>query len=294
MAGERARAGVEAGTAVLAVDWRPRTGKPREMLTDLHCHMLPGIDDGAVDLDQALAMARIAQADGITTAVLTPHHLNGVYGNPAEAVRSAVAEFRLELERAEIALQVLPGSELHLTPELPEQLRSGDALTVGDHGRCALVELPVHTVPIGAGQLLETLLAMNITPIIAHPERNSELRHRPELLAEWVRYGCLGQVTAQSCTGKFGDAVRGAARTMVCAGSIHIVASDAHRDARRVPQITPALAVLERWTSAAFAELLVRNIPNAIGAGENPDLERFGNTLPAQKSQRWWSGMFGR
>ncbi len=264
------------------------------MLTDLHCHMLPGIDDGARDLEQALAMARIARADGIATALLTPHHLNGVYSNPADAIRSAVANFRLELQRAAIDLQILPGSELHLTPELPEQLHSGQALTLGDHGRCALVELPVHTVPIGAGQMLETLLAMGITPIIAHPERNSELRRRPELLAEWVRYGCLGQVTAQSCTGKFGDAVRDAARSMVRAGSIHIVASDAHRDARRVPQITPALEVLEQWTSAAFAEMLVVDIPIAIGRGEDPDLDRFRGALPAQRPKRWWSGMFGR
>ncbi|PKL95175.1 MAG: protein-tyrosine phosphatase [Gammaproteobacteria bacterium HGW-Gammaproteobacteria-8] len=264
------------------------------MLTDLHCHMLPGIDDGARDLDQALAMARIARADGISTTVLTPHHLNGVYRNPADAVRSAVANFRLELERAAIDLQILPGSELHLTPELPEQLHSGQALTVGDHGRCALVELPVHTVPIGAGQILETLLAIGITPIIAHPERNSELRRRPELLAEWVRYGCLGQITAQSCIGKFGDAARDAARTMVRAGSIHIIASDAHRDTRRIPEMTPALEVIEHWTSASFAELLLRDVPNAIGRGEKPDLDRFRSTLPTQKPQRWWSGMFGR
>lgn len=258
------------------------------MLTDVHCHLLPGIDDGARDLDQALAMAQIACADGIGRIVVTPHHLNGVYANPAAAVRAAVAACKQALGRAGIELEILPGSELHLTPELPAALDAGEALTLGDHGRHVLVELPVHTVPVGAGQLLETLLAMGLTPIIAHPERNFELRRHPERLAEWVGYGCLGQVTAQSCTGMFGEAVQAAARTMVGNGSIHLVASDAHRDTRRVPRITPALAVLADWTSREFAELLVCTHPDAIGTGRALDLEAFRDALPPRPKHWWW------
>jgi protein-tyrosine phosphatase len=105
------------------------------MPIDLHCHLLPGIDDGARDLDQALAMARLAVADGIRVAVLTPHHLNGVYNNPASDVQRAVATFREALIAEGIGLKVLPGSELHLVPELPGELTAGRAMTIANLGQ---------------------------------------------------------------------------------------------------------------------------------------------------------------
>jgi protein-tyrosine phosphatase len=151
------------------------------MLTDLHCHMLPGIDDGAHHLGESLAMARIAVQDGISTAVLTPHHLKGDYTNPADVVRRRCRELGVELERAGIALDVLPGSELHLVPELPEAIHRGQALTIADREKAVLVELPTFTIPVGSEILLEQILAQGLSPLIAHPERNHELRRAPEL-----------------------------------------------------------------------------------------------------------------
>ena len=262
------------------------------MLTDLHCHMIPGIDDGSKSLEQSLAMARIAVDDGITTTVVTPHHLNGVYDNPAEGVRDGVRALKEALFREGIALQLLPGSELHLVPELPDQVHRGEALTIADRGHAVLVELPVHTVPVGAENILDHLIAMGLTPLIAHPERNSELRRTPERLAGWVQMGCLGQVTAQSCTGNFGDAVRDAARTMIRQGSIHVVASDAHRDARRVPRITIAREPIEQWAGEDAARLLIEAFPARIADGELPDPGLLIDVLPARTRKPWWRRMF--
>ncbi|MDX1625620.1 MAG: CpsB/CapC family capsule biosynthesis tyrosine phosphatase [Wenzhouxiangellaceae bacterium] len=253
------------------------------MLTDLHCHLLPGIDDGARDLEQSLAMARIAVDHGIATAVVTPHHLNGVYTNPAEGIRTATERLRTALDEAGIPLRLLPGNELHLTPETPAALRDGTGLTIADRGRAALVELPVHTVPVGAEQLLEQILELGITPVVAHPERNSELRRNPERLAEWVEMGCLGQVTAQSCSGRFGEGPREAAKTMVLAGSIHVVASDAHRDRRRIPSLEPAVEPLRRWAGNDVATLLVRKFPSDLAAGREIDRERLVAALPNRR-----------
>lgn len=256
------------------------------MRTDLHCHLLPAIDDGAKSLGQALAMARIAVADGIATAVVTPHHLNGVYRNPANAVRRATAALQRELDAAGIALALLPGNELHLTPETPDALAEGTALTLADRGRAALVELPVHTVPVGVEHLLERIIAQGMTPVIAHPERNSELRRTPERLGDWVDMGCLGQVTAMSCTGQFGEPVRQAAETMVRGGWIHVVASDAHRDQRRVPRTGIARPVLTDWIGAVAAELLIDTWPDALGRGEAPDTTRLHDALPPPRRRR--------
>ncbi len=263
------------------------------MLTDLHCHMLPGIDDGAREMDQSLAMARIAVADGISTTVVTPHHLNGVYSNPAQRIRSGIEQLNEALQKAGIGLNILPGCELHLTPELPAELDRGTALTIANQGKAALVELPVHTVPMGAEHLLEQLLAMGLTPVIAHPERNSELRRTPQRLGEWVQMGCLGQVTVQSCTGRFGEGVQQAARFMVQNGYIHVAASDAHRDRRRVPQLTPAREPISKWTSPEAARAIIETYPTDLAAGRQPDLALLREALPAPRAKSWWRRMIG-
>lgn len=262
------------------------------MLTDLHCHLLPAIDDGSKSMEQSIAMARIAVADGITTTVVTPHHLNGVYRNPARRVREGIERLNEALQSAGIGLNLLPGSELHLTPELPDELANGSALTIANQGRAVLVELPVHTVPVGAEQLLDSIIAQQLTPVIAHPERNGELARSPDRLAEWVQMGCLGQVTVQSCTGRFGEAVQQAARTMIRDGSIHVAASDAHRDRRRVPQLTPARDPISAWAGPEVARLLIETYPTDLAAGREPDLSRLREALPARR-RSWWRRMVG-
>ena len=258
--------------------------------TDIHCHILPGIDDGAKDLQQSLRMARIAVADGITTLVATPHHLNGVYRNPAGAIRAAVQHLQAALDAEGLPLQLLAGSELHLVPELPAALAAGEALTVGDLGHAVLVELPVHSIPVGSEQILQQIQRLGLVPIVAHPERNTELRHQPERLADWVAMGCLAQVTAQSCTGLFGPLVESAARHMIQSGLIHFVASDAHRDLRRIPQISPACAQLSTWTNPTVAELIGSRFPALLAAGQIPDLQVLGEALPtpAARPRPWW------
>ena len=259
-------------------------------MVDLHGHLLPGIDDGAKSLEQALHMARQAVADGITLSVLTPHHLNGVYDNPARQVREHCAVFRGHLREHAIPLRVLPGSECHLVPELPAALAAGTALTLGDRKRAVLVELPVHAVPLGATHILEDILALGLQPVIAHPERNGELAADAGRLSEWIAMGCLAQVTARSCTGRFGPRVQEAARHMVRGGLIQVMASDAHRDSRRIPELTPGRETVARWTSPETATLLTEDFPRALADGKPLDIGLLKDTLPLPKRgfAGWW------
>ncbi len=257
-------------------------------MIDLHGHLLPGIDDGARDMDQALAMARMAVKDGISVSVLTPHHLNGVYDNPAAKIREQVDQFRAKLDAEGIELEVWPGAECHLVPELPAALADGSAMTVADRRRAVLVELPVHTIPMGATAILDDIRALGLTPIIVHPERNTALRQDPERLAEWVAMGCLAQVTAQSCTGRFGESVRKTAHWMVTQGLIHLVASDAHRDRRRIPQIKPGRAAISEWTNDEVGRLLSEEFPRALVAGRNIDIRRLDEALARARPASLW------
>lgn len=264
---------------------------PTAGMIDLHSHLLPGIDDGAKHLEQALNMARQAVADGITVAVLTPHHLNGVYRNGAREVRDHCAALRNHLAEQGIRLEIHPGAECHLVPELPEALAAGDAMTLADRGRAVLVELPVHTVPRGATEILEEIIGLGLQPVIAHPERNAVLAGDPGQLAEWIDMGCLGQVTAQSCTGRFGAGVRDAARVMVRRGLIHFVASDAHRDHRRIPELSAGRLAIEGWTCRAVGELLSETFPRAIIEGRPVDTDRLSESLASR--HRTWRDWFG-
>ena len=262
------------------------------MSIDLHCHMLPGIDDGSKSMVQSLAMARIAVEDGIRVTVLTPHHLNGVYSNPAAKVHQAVIDLREALFEAGIGLKVLPGSELHLVPELPDELAAGRAMTLANLGKAVLVELPVHTVPMGAEFILEQIMTQGLLPVIAHPERNSQLRQNPDMLADWISMGCLGQITAQSCSGLFGPQVRDSAEHMIRRGLIHIIASDAHRDRRRIPRISEGREQVAEWTNEDTARLLAETYPENLINGEMPDTQLLAESLPRQR-KGWWRRLTG-
>lgn len=237
-------------------------------MIDCHNHTLPGIDDGAHDVEMALDMARYAVKHGIQTVVCTPHHLNGVFTNTRLDVLEAVAALREYLAEAGIPLQVVPGSELHIVPELPDRILAGDALTYADRGKSALVELPKRTVPTGTETILERLLYNDITPVIAHPERNGELLCDPDRLTDWVSWGCKVQLTAQSCTGEFGKNIQHQCRRWCESGAVHLIASDAHRSRGRVPTLVPGCAQLVEWIGEEAAEVLGMTNPSRLIGGE--------------------------
>src|SRR5437899_4230866 len=169
-------------------------------MIDLHSHILPGLDDGARDLDDALEIARAAVADGITVIAATPH-VREDYPTTPSAMESGVRALRGALERAGIELELLPGGEISL-----EQLDrlSHDELRrfgLGGNPRYLLVETPYYGWPGDLAQRLFALRTARITPVLAHPERNAAVQLQPELLVRIVQSGVLVQVTAASVDG---------------------------------------------------------------------------------------------
>ncbi len=254
-------------------------------MIDLHCHILPGLDDGASGMEDGLAMARIAVADGIETIVATPHMLNGVYRNTVRRVADAVAEMRTALKREHIPLTLLPGADAHVSADLVDRLAAGDVGTVNGNGRYLLVEFPPQTVPPGADEALFQLRLKGLTPIITHPERNLAIQNRLEILSRLVASGCLAQVTAMSVTGEFGEAAMVCSHRMLKAGLVHVIASDAHSSDNRPPVLSPAVeAAAEILGSGTEASAMVRDTAAAIVAGEDvrPREPR------ERKRKRWW------
>jgi protein-tyrosine phosphatase len=237
-----------------------------EPFVDIHCHVLPGIDDGASSLEEALVMAEMAVADGIATIIATPHQLGNHTKNSGERIRAATAEFQRVLEERHVPLEVLPGGDVRIEPDLPRKIRCGEVLTLGDHRRHILLELP-HDVYVPLERLLDELRKLGVVGVLSHPERNRGLLRQPGVLRPLVERGCLMQVTAGSLTGSFGSQVQKFAASLVEQGLVHFVASDAHATKTRPPVLREAFArVAELAGEKAAIELCCRN-PRSLASG---------------------------
>ncbi len=197
-----------------------------EKLVDLHCHILPGIDDGSPDLEHSLTLAKQAVADGVTHILATPHHLDNNYVNHRLDVIKKTNDFQNELDASGIQLQVFPGQEVHINGDLPQCY--DDLLGVDEKKRYMLLEFPHSNVPAYAKRLIFELQKLGTTPIIVHPERNKEIQADLNLLYDFIQRGALAQLTATSYVGGFGEHVADISKKLVDHRLVQLVASDAH------------------------------------------------------------------
>ena len=238
--------------------------KPRAAcLIDLHCHLLPGIDDGAKDRSEALEMARIAVAEGITTIACTPHILPGVYDNVGPEIRAATEALQLELNEAHIPVALVVGADLHVGPSILAQLRSGEALSLNDT-RYVLIEPPHHILPPHIEDAFFNFAAGGYTPILTHPERMTWIDTRYDVVQRLANAGVLMQLTAAAITGRFGKRARYWSERMLDESLVHIVATDAHDPRRRPPLLRAAYEAVCARVGEAEANQLFLDRPLAI------------------------------
>lgn len=233
---------------------------------DIHCHLLPGIDDGARDEPQAVAMAAAAAADGTRTIIATPHQLGSHAAVTARVIRSGVTAVNAAIAAAGIDVVVLPGADVRIEPELPALLRRGEVVTLADRGVHVLLELP-HAVYFPLDPLLAGLRRQRLTGILSHPERNRGIQAQPDVVAEVIRAGGLVQITAGSLLGDFGDRARSLAEVLVRSRQVHFVASDAHDTSRRPVGLRRARAAVAALAGPAFADAVTRENPARVADG---------------------------
>lgn len=254
-------------------------------MIDIHCHILPGLDDGARDMEEAVAMGRVAEADGIRTIVATPHCRNGVYGNSEETILPVLRQLEEHLKTAGVAIELKSGADIHIHPETIFFLRKNPRLLLGR--RYFLLELPAQSIPPFTRDFIFEAGLAGFIPIITHPERNTVLQGRLQDLEEWVRAGVLVQITAMSLTGAFGSKVEECALQMVRMGMVHLVASDAHSPRRRPPQLSKAKKILEEKFGPGRARILLEENPQKILAGEPVERMEIVESIPRRSSFGW-------
>lgn len=260
-------------------------------MIDLHCHLLPGIDDGPPDIETSLKMARLAAADGITVVACTPHILPGLYNNTGPQIRDALEAFRVVLARAEISLQLVTGADVHVSPDLKAGLRDGRVLTLND-SRYFLFEPPHHVPSPQLENHAFSLQAAGYVPVLTHPERLSWIESYYEIFRRMAERGVWMQLTAGSLVGRFGRRPLYWAERMLDEGLCHILATDAHDPVRRAPRLAEAYEAAARRVGEAEAVNLVTTRPRGILDNVSPNVLLAANVTTQNRSEararRWW------
>jgi protein-tyrosine phosphatase len=252
---------------------------------DLHCHYLPGIDDGAQALEESLDLARAAVAAGINTAVMTPHVHPGRYDNRGSSIRKLCVAFQRVLDHKGIPLDVRVGGEVRISAEILPMVEAGEIPFLGslDGYRIMLLEFPHSHLLVGADRLISWLLARRIRPLIAHPERNKDVMRNVDKLEPFVQMGCLLQLTGGSIVGQFGKSALECAQKLIERGWATVVATDAHNLKHRPPNLDLAYKTLVELGGESFARELTVDTPGRIVAG-NERLSRPEQSRAAVRS----------
>jgi len=225
-------------------------------MVDIHCHILPGLDDGAEALDISLTMAEDAIADGITHIIATPH-ASSEFPFEFAKVRAAVDELRSHFAGR---LKLASGCDFHLNHENLQALRRDPRPYCLNQKDYLLVEFNEFSIPLAMDQTLHELRLAGLHPVVTHPERNTILRTRPQRLQKWMELGCYVQITAGSLTGVFGSTAQQFAWNLLRRGMVHFIASDAHNTARRPLKLKFAFdEIAERLGEQPARFLLIDN-----------------------------------
>jgi protein-tyrosine phosphatase len=232
-------------------------------MVDIHCHILPGLDDGSDSVETSLKMAEMAVADGVTHVIGTPH-ANSEYEFIPELIQARRDEIQSRLSDR---LTIATGCDFHLSFENLSKLRTEPKRFTLNQTDYLLVEFADFAIPASLDQTLHQLRLLGLHPIITHPERNPLIRSQWDRLWGWMRQGCYVQVTGQSITGGFGRRAQEAAELLLDAHAVHFVASDAHNLTTRPLRLKPVYDALAEHEGEDLARALLEENPRAALEG---------------------------
>lgn len=261
-------------------------------MIDFHSHILPGLDDGSNNLAETLGIVRQLHASGFNTLIATPHVLEGrEFLHPAE-ILATTEQVRERVAEAGIPVEILPGAENYIFPDLAKWVRAGKLLTLGNAGKFILVELPMLEIPHYTEQVFFELQVQGITLVLAHPERNKGIVEEPERLLEWAKKGILLQVNLRSLKGHYGPQAKQLAEILLNSELIHVVGSDAHRVSGSERTYLDGLQSLQDIVGEQrYLDLTSRNPRTMIAGNPLPSEREYSLKGPVRKKRqsRFWN-----
>lgn len=238
-------------------------------MTDIHCHILPDIDDGASDLEESLEMARMACVSGVTDIAATPHFNGTMEELPLlETILQRLELFKAALKKEDIPLQMHQGAEILCLPETPELAQRNLLPTLGQ-SNYVLTEFYFDESFAFMDDVLSEIADCGYRIVVAHPERYGVIQRDPRLLERWARLGYVLQMNKGSVLGSFGHRAENAAHDILRLELAHLFASDAHSSYSR----TPHMSAIEQWTeefcTPELAHILLSENPRRILKGKS-------------------------
>jgi len=237
---------------------------------DIHCHFLPGIDDGPQTMAESLLLAKMAVADGITHTIVTPHIHPGRYENDKASIDKIYRQFKDKLKEEKIALEVGMAAEVRISMEILPLIAEGKIPFIGelDGYKIMLLEFPHSHILPGTDKMVDYLLKRNIRPLIAHPERNKDVIRKFEKIEPFAKMGCLMQLTSGSIAGDFGEAAQERSHQILNAGWATVIATDSHDPKHRPPVLMKGQEAAAQLVGHEEAKNLVDTNPRSIAGSQ--------------------------
>jgi protein-tyrosine phosphatase len=258
-------------------------------MIDLHCHILPGIDDGPKDLDESLEMARIYVEAGYSQVVATPHQVPGTtWMSSIEDIKQKIVELNHALNSEDIELEVLPGMEIAFDPIIIDLLKNGELLTLGQSSY-VLIEAPFQQFPLGWEQMIFAVLSKGYSILLAHPERCAQLAARPNLVDRMVESGIYFQVNWDSFLGYNGRQALRMARYMADKGYIHCLATDSHNPKdRHAAHVKFAAVKIKKLIGHQNLQIIASENPQRVLRGIRVLPMEIPNSIKKAKKESKW------
>ncbi|MGQ9673833.1 MAG: tyrosine-protein phosphatase [Candidatus Aminicenantales bacterium] len=254
-------------------------------MIDLHCHILPGVDDGAENLEEAVAMARIAWEDGVEKIVATPHlYREGVDSGCLGSIEEKHQALCQSLRKNGISIDILAGAEVHISHNLIGEIRKNRRSLVLNGSSYMFVEFPSQHIFPGVKNLFFDLMSEGITPIIAHPERNRVLAEHPGLLFELIQMGAFCQANSGSFLGLYGPSAEETAFRFLGWNMVHFIASDGHNARSLPPRLKEAVSRAESAVGKEKSRALV--VDNPLAVLEDREIPAYIEPIDPRKSKK--------
>ena len=257
-------------------------------LVDMHCHLLAGLDDGPATMEDALEMCAIAQAEGVRLMAAGAHQNERWKDVTPDRIRTATTLLESALRAAGSPMSVFPCGEVMAHPETHRHWQEGKLLSVADRKQFMLLEMP-HGVFVDLIPTVKSLRKMGIRPILAHPEREREYLHEPDLIEAMIEAGCLVQVSSASVTDPKNPADEQALKSWFQRGIVHVLGSDGHSPRRRVPRLAAAYRQVTSWIGPAQADRIASS--NGLAVVHGLPL-RIPKPKPARTASWWFLSMW--
>jgi len=258
-------------------------------MIDIHSHILPGLDDGSKNMAETLGMVRQLYEAGFKTLIATPHVIEGRTFLSAAEILATTKQVRKSVAEAGIPVEILPGAEHYIFPELAKWARDGKLMTLGNTGKYLLVEFPMLEIPHYTDQVFFELQVLGITPVLAHPERNKGLADEPKRILEWAKKGVLFQLNIRSLSGHYGPQARQLAEILLRSDLIHFVGSDTHRVSRSEVTYPEGLQSIQGIVGEARCRELTLGNPHMLLEGKALERETdYSLKGLVRKKQKSW------